>query len=213
MMGRTKGALPPTTSITEEVFNSITHGLGAVAGIVGLILGLLALAAPIRFSVSFILYCACLITLMTVSALYHALTFTRAKRVFQILDHSGIYLLIAGTYTPFVVMLYAGWLEVVMLALIWALAISGIALSVTVPRFMAHFEMGIYISLGWLALIFIPKVGALPAQAVLFVVLGGLLYTVGACVLAIRKSFVHVVWHIFVVVAAVMHFFAIMRIA
>lgn len=197
--------------ITEEVISSATHGLGAVLGIIGLVLGLLTLAAPTAFTVSFVLYGICLITLMSVSALYHALLFTRAKGIFQVLDHSGIFLLIAGSYTPFIITLYGGWAQAIFLALVWSLATAGIVFKATLPSVMNRFGAGVYIALGWLGLIFVPKLHALPGRVMWLVVIGGLLYTIGASLLAIKKPFVHVAWHIFVVAAACVHYFAITK--
>lgn len=199
--------------IAEEIINSATHGVGAVAGIIGLTLGVLTLAAPKAFTIGFLLYCICLITLMTVSALYHAMIFTRFKHIFRMLDHSGIFLLIAGTYTPFAITLYSGWAQFALLAVIWTIAIGGILFRITLPKFMSRFSMGIYLAMGWLALVFIPKLHLLPAQVIWLVAAGGLLYTMGAALLAIKKPFIHVAWHIFVVAAAVLHFFAITKLA
>src|SRR5665213_457331 len=111
--------------ITEEVFSSATHGIGAAFAIAGLVIGLVTLTGRPAFTVSFILYASCLILLLLSSGLYHALLFTRASRVFQIFDHTGIFLLIAGSFTPFIVMLYGGWLQADLLALVWLLAAAG----------------------------------------------------------------------------------------
>ncbi len=199
--------------IVEEIFNSTTHGLGAIAGIIGLVLGLATLVAPKDFTIGFIVYGVCLVTLMTASTLYHALIFTRSKPVFRILDHSGIFLLIAGSYTPLVLKLYSGWSQLIILAIVWGLAISGIVFRAALPKTMSRFGVGIYIALGWLALIFIPKLHLLPIQVIWLVAIGGLLYTFGAILLAIKKPFIHVAWHMCVVAAAVLHFFAITKLA
>lgn len=200
-------------SILEEVINSVTHGIGAILGVIGLVLGILAYSTPLAFKVSFIVYATCLITLMAVSSLYHALSFTKAKSVFRILDHSGIFLLIAGTFTPFIVFLYTGWFQIILLILVWALCITGITLSASLPKIMKRFGVGVYIALGWLGVLFIPKLIGLPSEIIWLVIGGGWLYTIGASLLAIKKSFAHPTWHVFVVAAAVVHFVAIVNLA
>ena len=195
--------------ITEEVFNSLTHGIGAVLGVIGLIIGLFTISATADINISYIVYGVCLIILMVVSSLYHALFFTKARNVFKILDHSGIYLLIAGSYTPLVVYLYSGWAQVIILSLIWALAIAGVVFKASMPVKMAKYSMTLYIGLGWLALFLIPKLLSLPNIVLYLIILGGVLYTIGASLLAFKKPFVHVAWHVFVVAAATAHFFAI----
>ena len=200
-------------NITEEVFNSSIHALGALAGIVGLVLGLLTLSAPASFTASFVIYAVCLVLLMTMSTMYHALTFSRANKVFRILDHSGIFLLIAGSFTPFIVVLYSGWLQIVLLAVVWSLAAAGIALRASLPKAMSRFGVGIYIAMGWMGLVFVPKLSELPGQAIWLLAIGGVLYTIGAALLIIKKPFIHVAWHVFVVAAAATHFFAITSLA
>lgn len=199
--------------ITEEVLNSTLHGLGAIAGIVGLVLGVIYLSASRSYLLGFTIYSVCLIALMLSSSLYHALSFTKAKRVFRLIDHSAIFLLIAGSYTPFVIALYSGNLRILLLGLIWALSIAGIALKTTLPRVMMKYGVGIYIAFGWLALMFLPKLGSLSSGVFWLLVTGGVCYTIGAALLAIKKPFIHTAWHAMVVVAAVTHYLAIVRLA
>jgi hemolysin III len=210
-MGNTEIAPFTALRITEEVINSATHGVGASMGVVGLVFGLLTLVSSPSFAVSFTIYGVCLITLMTVSTLYHALSFTRARGVFLVLDYCSIFLLIAGSYTPFAVMLYKGWAQVILLAVIWTLTAASIALNAALPRIMARYGTGIYLLFGWLAVVFIPKLGAMPGQVVWLVVVGGLLYTAGAVLQMSKKPFTHTVWHVFVVAAACCHYFAITK--
>lgn len=200
-------------SIPEEVFNSITHGLGALAGIVGLVIGLLSFVAPTSYMVGFLVYIASLILLMTISSLYHALAFTRAKRVFQVLDHSSIFVLIAGSFTPFIMRLYSGWALVVALMIIWVLAATGITLSASLPKLRKRFGVLLYIGFGWLGLLLVPKLIHLHTPVMWLVLLGGVLYTVGAMLLISKRPFMHVGWHVFVVGAAIAHFFAVVKLA
>ncbi len=199
--------------IVEEVFSSLTHGLGAVLGIVGLIVGLIMLDASTAFTISFWVYSICLVLLMTTSSLYHALKFTRAAKVFQILDHGAIFLLIVGSFTPFIVAMYNGWPMTILLAFVWGLAIAGVALKAAMPKSMAKFGVGIYIAYGWLAILFTPKMSSLPTNVMWLLLIGGVLYTTGAIFLASKKPFMHVTWHVFVVAAACIHYFAILGLA
>ena len=201
----------PAHKIVEEVFNSVTHGLGAVVALVGLLFGVFVLKAPTVYKVGFLIFCGCLVLLMTISSLYHALFFTRAKEVFRRLDHSSIFLLIAGSYTPFVLSLYTGPAQWLLLVLVWACAITGVVFSAALPRLMKKFGMALFITFGWVGLLFVPKLGALHQTVILYLLAGGILYTLGAVFLAFKKPFMHMSWHVFVVAAASMHFVAIWK--
>ncbi len=202
-----------TSAIVEEIFNSITHGLGAIAAIVGLTVGLLTLAAPSSFRAGFIIYAASLILLMTISSLYHALSFSRARRVFLVLDHSSIFILIAGSYTPFILRLYQGWQQVAVLALVWAIAAASIAVNASIPKVMDRASMFFYIGFGWLGVLLLPKLNLLSPAVLWLLLAGGLLYTAGAVFMALNKPFFHLSWHLFVLAAASAHFFAILKLA
>jgi hemolysin III len=198
-------------NIVEEVFNSITHGLGFAAGITGLVLGTIFIATRTSVKVGFIIYCSTLIIVMLASTLYHSLIFTKANKVFRAIDHSSIFLLIAGSFTPFVIYLYGGWSQLMMLLLTWSLAVLGIVITniFVLPRDMKITGVLLYLVFGWLGLLLIPKMGLLDNFAVWMVLIGGLVYTIGVIPFAIKKPFAHFSWHIFVVAAAVLHFLAI----
>ena len=202
-----------TVKIIEEIFNSVLHGLGAIAGIVGLVIGVITITTDLSYKVGFIVYCATLILLMLMSCLYHALKFTKAIKVFRVLDHSSIFLLIAGSFTPFIIYLYSGWIQVVLLGVTWAIAIAGISLTPTVilPKDLKKTNALFYIAFGWLALIFIPKLNMFSQPVLWLLIIGGSLYTVGVILYASKKPFMHFGWHVFVVAAAVLHFFAIIK--
>jgi hemolysin III len=204
-----------TVKIVEEIFNSILHGLGAIAAIIGLIIGAITIISDLSFKVGFYIYCASLILLMLMSCLYHALKFTKARKVFRALDHSSIFLLIAGSFTPFIIYLYTGWLQIMLLALTWAIAIAGVSLSTTIilPKGLKKTNGALYIAFGWVALIFIPKMGLLSPLVILLIVAGGVLFTIGVIPYASKKPFMHFSWHIFVIAAACLHFFAILNLA
>lgn len=202
---------PTAGKITEEVLNSTIHGLGAIAGTIGLIIGIVNMTGPTSVRAGFIIYGVSLILLMTMSSLYHALYFSRAKRVFQKLDHSSIMLLIAGSYTPFVLYLYSGWKLIVMLVLVWAIAIMGILIKTVMPKTAKRIGVGLFIGFGWLALLLVPKFSILGGSVVTLLLAGGLVYTLGAGMMAFKKPFAHLGWHVMVVIAACLHFFAIVN--
>lgn len=202
---------PTAGKITEEVLNSTIHGLGAIAGIIGLIIGTVNMTGPADIRIGFIVYGISLILLMTMSSLYHALYFSRAKSVFQKLDHSSILLLIAGSYTPFVLYLYSGWQLVVMLSLVWAIAVMGIFIKTAMPKTAKRIGAGLFIGFGWLALLLVPKFSVLGGTVVFLLLGGGLIYTLGVGIMAFKKPFTHFGWHFMVVFAACLHFFAIMN--
>lgn len=201
--------------IVEEVLSSTTHGLGAIAGIAGLTLGVIFLASPVSFKVAFIIYAVSLILLMLMSTLYHALTFTKAKKVFRVLDHNSIFILIAGSFTPFVIYLYDGWAQALLLAGVWTIAVIGIVITTlfVLPKDMKITGVLLYIAFGWMGLLFIPKMGMLSTPAIWLLLIGGILYTLGTIPFALKKPFAHFSWHIFVVAAACTHFFAIINLA
>jgi hemolysin III len=199
--------------VVEEIFNSILHGLGAIAAIVGLIIGVITISSSVSFKMGFIIYCACLILLMLMSCLYHALKFTKAIKVFRALDHSSIFLLIAGSFTPFIIQLYSGWLQIVLLSVTWAIAVAGVTLSPTVilPKGLKKTNAFLYIAFGWLALIFVPKIHLFSVAVLWLLVAGGVVYTLGVIFYASKKPFMHFSWHICVMAGAILHFFAIIK--
>jgi hemolysin III len=197
--------------IVEEIFNSIIHGLGTIAAITGLVLGIIFLIIPTSSKVGFIIYASSLIILMLASTLYHALTFTKANKVFRAIDHSSIFILIAGSFTPFIIYLYNGWQQILFLTIVWLIAAAGIVITNTLvlPKNMKLVGVLIYIGFGWMALLFIPKMGLLNIYIISLLLVGGILYTVGTIPFAFKKPFAHFSWHLFVIGAACAHFFAI----
>lgn len=205
----------PAVRLIEEIFNSITHGMGAIAAIVGLILGIIFMTSSTSFRVGFIIYSASLIILMLASTLYHALAFTRANKVFRAIDHSGIFILIAGSFTPFIIYLYKGWAETLFLAAVWLIAAAGIAVTTTLvlPKKMKFTGVMLYIGFGWMGLFLIPKMGLVNSTVIWLLIAGGVLYTVGTIPFAFKKPFAHFSWHLFVIAAAVAQFFAIIKLS
>ena len=201
-------------TLGEEIANSVTHGIGIVASIVGL--PILVLAAVTRGDVSQVVgvavFSATLILLYTASTIYHALPPSRAKHVFRIIDHSAIYLLIAGTYTPFTLGVLRGVWGWSLLALVWACAAAGVAFK-TVLRFrFPRMSTILYIAMGWIALGFArPFVAALQPAGLAWIMAGGVFYT-GGIVFFIweRRPYMHTVWHLCVLGGSVCHFLAVL---
>jgi len=207
-------ALPERTqSLGEEIANSVSHGAGFVAG---------ALAAPVLivaavrqgdpgFIVGASIFAASILFMYFASTLYHALPNNRAKRVFRVIDHGTIYLLIAGTYSPFTLgMLRGGW-GWTMFGLIWGLAILGIVSKSTGRAWHHVFSTGLYLVMGWLAVIAArPLLAVLPNDAITWLALGGLAYTAGIGFYAARRlRYAHFVWHLFVVAGTSCHVVAV----
>lgn len=197
-----------------ERFNSITHLVGAALALAGLIV--LVVFASLQGDpwkiVSFSVYGASLFLLYTLSTLYHSLR-GRAKDIFRKLDHVAIYLLIAGTYTPFTLVTLHGTWGWSLFGAIWGLAVIGIIVDTLHKKGSRAIQMVIYLLMGWLILVAMyPLVQALPAGAVALLVLGGLLYTggIGFYALDARMKHAHGIWHLFVLGGSVSHYLAIL---
>ena len=171
--------------ITNEVFNAVTHGIGfafAVAGLILLILKGAANHSAIQI-VSYSIYGTTLVLLFLFSTLFHSLIFTKANQVFQVFDHSSIYLLIAGTYTPYCLITLNGWLGWTLFAIVWACAIAGVVLkSIFLPKWddVPKISTVLYVIMGWLIVFALkPLWDALPHPGVWLLFVGGVLYTCG----------------------------------
>jgi len=200
---------------TEEMASSIIHGLGAGLAVAALAL-LVSLAGKIGDPwkvVSFSIYGGTLIMLYLSSTLYHAFHNPRIKRIFRHLDHCSIYLLIAGTYTPFTLVNLRGRWGWTLFVLIWGLAIVGIVMTTVLMDRSRVLGGLIYIGMGWLAIVAIkPLVQSMPAAGMYWLVAGGLAYTVGVVFYIWKKlSYNHAVWHLFVLAGSACHFVAIYR--
>jgi hemolysin III len=200
-------------SFWEELFNSVTHGAG-------ILLSITALVLLITFSniygntihvVSCSIFGVTLILLYSASTLYHSIQNPQAKKVFKIFDHSCIYLLIAGTYTPFLLVTLRGALGWTMFAVIWFLAIMGVLFKVFfVYRFNILSTIA-YVLMGWIIVFAIkPLIDSLPFGGIVLLVAGGLAYTLGVIFYAWKKlPFNHAIWHLFVLAGSVCHFLAV----
>lgn len=213
----TKEKIPvklPFYTLGEELCNSITHGIGAGLSIAGCVIAIIfaAIYGNAWCVVSAAIYGASLIITYTTSTMYHALTHRTAKKVFRILDHSTIYLLIAGTYTPMTLVALRGPLGWVLFGVVWGAAILGIVLnSVGLEKFR-KFSMIAYVASGWVAIIaIVPLYRTMNHIGFWLLIGGGVLYTVGIIFFAIKNvKYMHSVWHIFVIGGSLLHYFMIL---
>jgi len=196
----------------EEIANSITHGIGAVLSVAGL--AAMVVIAARRGTAWEITACAVygasLVLLYLCSTLYHALAHPGAKRVFRILDHASIYLLIAGTYTPFTLVTLRGGWGWSLFGVVWGLAVAGIVFKCFLTGRWQVLSTGVYVAMGWMALIAIrPLIHAMTFQGLAWLVAGGVLYTAGVAFFAWNRKYAHAIWHLFVLGGSVCHFVAV----
>lgn len=208
--------------VFREPVNSLTHWAGALFALGGLVaLLIIGWDTPAKI-ISLAIYGVSLIAMFSASATYHMVRVKdRALEIFRKVDHAAIYLLIAGTYTPFCVNAFEGFWKWGMLTIIWSLALIGIIVKVFYIRAPRWLNAGIYLVMGWLALAAAGQMlAALPAWVLTWLIIGGVLYTLGA-VVYITKIFnfkpgvfgFHEMWHIFVLLAAAAHYVAVMGVA
>ncbi len=206
-------------SLGEEIANSITHGIGALLAIVGLVIMIIfaALFGSILQIVSVSVYGGTLVLLYTMSTLYHAISNEKCKKILRILDHSSIYLLIAGTYTPFTLITLReasntlGWSIFI---LIWLMSLIGIILSIFFTGKLKILSTIAYILMGWLIVLVMPDlVNIMKAEnhmmGIYLLIAGGIAYTGGAVFYILKKKYFHSIWHGFVLIGSVLHFFSV----
>ena len=201
-------------SLGEELANSITHGVGLLLALS--VMPFLITSAVRRGDTANIVgasvFGATLVLLYLASTVYHALPQNRAKGVFQILDHAAIYLLIAGTYTPFTLGVLRGAWGWTLLSLIWGMAIFGVVLKAVSGTKCKRLSMFLYLAMGWLILIAVrPVLSAVPVSGLVLIAAGGVAYTSGVAFFAAeRMRYSHSVWHLFVLAGSVCHVFAVL---
>lgn len=204
----------PKYSLSEELLNAISHGLGALFGIVGTVLCIVKAANtgdPWRI-VSGSIFGVTVLLLYLMSCLYHALKVNMAKRVFRVIDHCTIFLLIAGTYTPFTLVTLRGTIGWVLFGIIWGMAVLGITLNAVNLKKFSKISVACYLVMGWaIVAAFQPLAEALAPQGVSLLIWGGIAYTVGAILYGIgaKVKYFHSVFHFFCLAGTVLHFFAI----
>lgn len=200
--------------LVNEILNAVTHGIGFGLSIAGLVLLLIKGAnnhSTIQI-VSYAVYGTTMVLLFLFSALFHSLIFTKAKKVFQIFDHSSIYLLIAGSYTPYCLLSIKGVLGWTLFGIIWFMAIVGIIYKAIYLNKHHRLSLAIYIIMGWLCIVaFQPLFSSLGKIGTMLLVAGGVSYTVGAVFYSFQHiKFMHVVWHLFVMLGAGFIYFSIL---
>jgi hemolysin III len=201
-------------SLGEEIANSVSHGIGLLAALVG---APVLLRAAVRHGtranvVGAAVFVATAVLLYLASTLYHAVPHGRAKSVFRTLDHGAIFLLIAGTYTPFTLGVLRGTWGSLLFGLVWSLAVVGVLLKVTSVLRHPVLSTGLYLAMGWLALIAVrPLWLHVPPAGLLWLLVGGLSYTAGVAFFAARRlRYAHFIWHLWVLTGTGCHFFAVL---
>ncbi len=205
----------PKYSLGEEIMSAITHGIGALLSIAALILCIIfsSIHGNNVAVISSIIYGVTLIILYTMSTLYHSLAVNNAKRVFRIIDHCSIFLLIAGTYTPFTLVALEKPIGYILFAIIWSIAILGIVLNAIDFKKFRIISFLSYLILGWVIVFaYQPLTEAVNWSGILLLLSGGIVYTVGAIFYAFGRKvkYFHSIFHIFVLAGSILHFFSIL---
>jgi hemolysin III len=208
----------PFQTVGEEIGNSVLHGLGALLAVAGLVLLTLRAnghlggrggGAPVV--ITLVIFTASMIILFLASTLYHGIQHRGAKRVFRILDHSAIYILIAGTYTPFSLLGFRGAMGWAYFGVEWALAVTGICLYASGVRFIKKAELAVYIIMGWAILgggFWLFRL--IPRKSMILLIAGGAAYTLGTFWYRKKgRPMTHVIWHVFVLAGAALHWWSV----
>jgi hemolysin III len=198
----------------EEIVNAVTHGIGAGLAIAALAVLIIfaAIEGTAAHVVGFTVYGITMVTLYLASTLYHGLTSASTKQLFRKFDHMSIFLLIAGSYTPFCLAALPGWVGWTILGIVWSCAIAGIILKAFHTGMHEGASTFLYILMGWLIIPAIkPLYNSISFQTFLFLILGGIFYTAGTFFfLKDKKQYYHSIWHIFVLAGSTFHFFSVM---
>lgn len=212
-LGQMKGLTSARYSLGEEIANSVTHGVGWLLSVCGLaiLVTFAAITGGALRVTSCAVFGATLVLLYAASTLYHALPSERAKHVFRVLDHSSIFLLIAGTYTPLSLVAVGGPWGWSLFGAIWALAAAGVLLNTIAHGRWRWLSITLYVSMGWMVVIAIrPLVAAVSTGVLALIVAGGLAYTLGLVFYGWRRlPYGHAVWHLFVLAGSVLHYLAV----
>ena len=208
------GKIKRKYTLGEEIFSSVSHGVGACLSIAGTVVFLVfsVIYGNALAVVSSAIYGASLIILYTMSTLYHSFTNERVKHFFQIMDHNTIFLLIAGTYTPITLYILGGVTGWILFSVVWVASIIGITLNSINMEKAKIPSLICYIATGWVIIFAIkPLIAKVPFLSALFLVLGGVIYTVGVVFYVIKKvKYFHPIWHIFTVLGSAFHYFSIL---
>ena len=201
---------PPKRSVLEEVGNAVTHGIGALLGIAGLVLLLIRSDTGMKLYASMV-YGICFVMMFLMSCLYHSFKWgTTVKRLWRRFDYISIYLLIGGTFTPMWLLFWKGTPGIIFCIAEWILIITGITLiGVFGPEKARKLHMALYVILGWCGLVFLPGMLRENLQLFFFTLGGGILYTIGIIPFAMKKTGAHFIWHFIVLFGPVIHWFGI----
>jgi hemolysin III len=203
-----------TFSKGEEIANSITHGIGGLLSMAGLVILIVfsSLYGSAWHIVSFTLFGITMVLLYTASTLVHSFPAGKAKDVFEILDHSAIYFFIAGSYTPFLFIAVKGWVGWTLFGIVWGLAIIGTVFKAFFVKKYVFFSTLMYVIMGWLIVFAWNQITENVAyDGVVLLVIGGVLYTIGAIFYVWRGfKYHHAIWHLFVLAGTILHFFSIL---
>ena len=204
-------------TIGEEIANSITHGVGLIASVIAFPVLLVRAQSTSDSSAvaGAAIFGATLILLYATSTVYHALPISKGKQLFRVLDHSAIYLLLAGTYTPFALGPLRGPWGWTLLVVIWTLALIGIVSKLTIGFRLPHLSTALYLLMGWLIVVAIkPLVETIPRAGLLWLAAGGVAYTGGVVFYNMKRvKYAHMIWHLCVAAGSVCHFIAVLRYA
>ena len=201
----------------EEVANSVSHGVGLLAGLVAapvLMLSAVRHGGAARIAGASVFAVAMLLLYLT-STLYHALPGSRAKQLFRLLDHASIYVMIAGTYTPITLSVLGGTWGWTLFGIVWGLALGGIVLTMAGGVRYPKLRISLYLAMGWLIVVAVkPLWLRMPSEGLLWLSAGGLAYTVGVVFYAAKRvRYGHFLWHLFVIAGTACHFIAVLRFA
>ncbi|HEY3103382.1 MAG TPA: hemolysin III family protein [Pyrinomonadaceae bacterium] len=201
-------------TVSEEIANSVSHGVGLALAITAtpVLIIAAARAGTVWNIVGVSVFAASMILLYLASTLYHAIPHDRAKRIFRVLDHGAIFLLIAGTYTPFTLGVMRGPWGWTIFGLVWSMAVFGLTMKAIFGAHHRWLTIPLYLVMGWLAVIAAPHIlFRMPLPALIWLLAGGFAYTAGVlCFKAHKVRYSHFAWHLFVIAGTVCHFFAVL---
>jgi hemolysin III len=214
LSGDEAASRPVAFSFGEELAHSVSHGVGIVFSIAALavLVGFAAARGDAWHVTSVAIYGTTLVLLYVASTLYHSIALVRAKRVLRVLDHSAIYLLIAGTYTPFTLVNLRGPWGWTLFAVVWTAAIAGIVFKTVALGRLPGVSVAIYVAMGWCVVVaFRPLVQHVAPGGIALLVAGGVAYTLGLAFYGWKRMpYHHLIWHLFVLLGSVLHFFAVL---
>ena len=202
-------------TIGEEIFNSVTHGVGVLIAIAFMVLLIIKSQGNTPLIIANIIYGVSLMLMFLFSTLYHAITNTKAKQVLRYFDHSAIFICIAGTFTPIIVRVLQGAQRVGFLVAIWLIALVGIILKITIfkKNLQEKYKkqsLILYVVMGWMSVLLMKKVIQISGMLSFILILsGGVLYSIGVYFYAKKRKYFHSIWHIFIILASVAQFFGI----